>query len=168
MQRVISVFLVFISTSTLAVAGGRPDHVEYPADYRKTFSHYTTQNRANNKQLAMMYANRAAVDSVSSGQLAAGSIVIMEIYKPELDASGKPVAGASGLFTPKVLAAVAVMEKRTDWKGDYPAAERAGDWGFALYDPQGEPKPNDLVCASCHTPLTDTDFMFTLSKLAGR
>ena len=166
MLRAISFFIVFMPM--LVIAGGRPDHVAYPTNYTEKFSHYLTQNRANNKQFAMMHANRIAVDSAASGKLAEGSILIMEIYKPKKDDSGKPIVGESGLFTPEKLAAVAVMEKRHNWGDNYPAGERAGDWGFALYDPQGKPKQNDLVCASCHIPLTETDFMFTLSKLAGQ
>ncbi|MDX1519907.1 MAG: cytochrome P460 family protein, partial [Gammaproteobacteria bacterium] len=44
--------------------------------------------------------------------------------------------------------------------------DRAGGWGFAIYDPSGNPKENDLECAACHTPLANQEFMFTYSKLA--
>ena len=76
-----------------------------------------------------------------------------------------PVVGKDGLFIKKKFAAVAVMEKRSDWGADYAADERAGDWGFALYDTKGMPKENSLDCATCHQPLTATNFMFTFLKL---
>lgn len=164
MKRMIMFALFLIAIS--AVAGGRNDQVAYPQGYQGSFTHYETLNRSNNKQIADMYANETAMNSVKDGVLADGSVIIMEIYKPELDAEGKPVAGSDGLFKKAKFAAVAVMEKRQDWAADYPATERAGDWGFALYDTKGMPKDNDLECQVCHQPLTNTDFMFTFTKLA--
>lgn len=159
--------IVFLSLciSVTAIAGGRNDQVPYPEGYKDSFSHYETRNRLNNKQIADMYANDTAINSVKTGALATGSVIIMEVYKPELDATGKPVVGEDGLFNKAKHAAVAVMEKRADWGADYPSTERAGGWGFALYDTKGMPKDNDLECQTCHQPLTDTDFMFTFAKL---
>ena len=163
MKKIITFALLLVSVS--AVAGGRNDQVKYPEGYQDSFTHYNTQNRANNKQIADMYANEIAINSVKSGTLAEGSIIVMEIHKPEVDDSGAPIVGDDGLFIKKNFAAVAVMEKRSDWGADYAADERAGAWGFALYDPKGMPKKNDLDCATCHQPLTATDFMFTFPKL---
>lgn len=164
MKHTITIALLIISISV--IAGGRNDRVQYPQGYQNTFKHYETRNRSNNKQIADMYANQTALNSIKDGVLAEGSVLIMQIYKPELDSAGKPISGADGLFKKAKLAAVAVMEKRQDWGADYPATERAGDWGFALYDPQGMPKKNDLECQTCHQPLTATDFMFTFNKLS--
>ena len=164
MEKTITFILLIISASVSA--GGRNDQVQYPQGYKETFTYYNTQNRANNKQIADMYANDVAINSVKSGSLDEGSIIIMEIHKPELDEAGAPVVGDDGLFVKKDFAAVAVMEKRSDWGADYSADERAGDWGFALYDTKGMPKDNDLVCATCHTPLTSTDYLFTFPRLS--
>lgn len=166
MKKIIAFTLIFLSISVFA--GGRNDQVPYPENYKNTFTYYNTQNRANNKQIADMYANDLAINSVKSGTLAVGSIIIMEVYKPEVDDASKPVIGADGLFIKKQLAAVAVMEKRSDWSPDYPADERAGPWGFALYDTKGMPKENNLDCATCHQALSSTNFMFTFPKLKGK
>ncbi len=163
MKKIIIFTLLLISVSVFA--GGRNDQVSYPEGYEDSFTHYNTQNRANNKQIADMYANDIAINSMKNSTLAEGSIIVMEIHKPEVDEAGKPIAGKDGLFIKKQFAAVAVMEKRSDWGADYAASERAGDWGFALYDVQGAPKENGLDCATCHQPLTTTDFMFTFPKL---
>ena len=163
MKKIITITLLFISVSVFA--GGRNDQVPYPQGYEDSFTHYNTQNRANNKQIADMYANDIAINSVKSGSLAEGSIIVMEVHKPEVDEAGKPVVGKDGLFIKKKFAAVAVMEKRSDWGADYAADERAGEWGFALYDTKGMPKENGLDCATCHQPLTSTNFMFTFPKL---
>ncbi len=163
MKNIITFILLLISASV--IAGGRNDQVKYPAGYKDSFTHYNTQNRANNKQIADMYANDIAINSAKSGMVAEGSIIVMEVYKPIVDESGSPVVGKDGLFVKKKFAAVAVMEKRSNWGADYSVDERAGDWGFALYDTKGMPKDNDLDCATCHQPLTSTNFMFTFPKL---
>ncbi len=53
------------------------------------------------------------------------------------------------------------MEKRSQWDADFPANERTGNWGFAIYTPDGNPKENDLDCVTCHTPLSNQNYMFT-------
>ena len=163
MKKIITITLLFISVSVFA--GGRNDQVPYPQGSEDSFPHSNPQNSANNKQIADMYANDIAINSVKSGSLAEGSIIVMEVHKPEVDEAGKPVVGKDGLFIKKKFAAVAVMEKRSDWGADYAADERAGEWGFALYDTKGMPKENGLDCATCHQPLTSTNFMFTFPKL---
>jgi len=165
MKKIITFALLLISVS--AIAGGRNDQVPYPEGYKESFTYYNTQNRANNKQIADMYANDTAMGSINDAELADGSIIIMEIHKPEVDDSGTPIVGDDGLFIKNKFAAVAVMEKRSDWGADYAADERAGAWGFALYDTKGMPKENSLDCATCHQPLTATNFMFTFPKLKG-
>ncbi len=151
--------LMVISFSV--ISGGNNDFVKFPEGYKDSFTKYHTQNRANNKQVADMYANKTAIDSIKEGTLADGSIIIMEVYKPALDQEDKPVTGPDGLFKKSKLAAVAVMEKRSQWDADFPANERTGNWGFAIYTPDGNPKENDLDCVTCHTPLSNQNYMFT-------
>lgn len=161
-----TIIFILLLVPIWAVSGGRNDQVKYPEGYRSHFTHYHTQNRANNKQIADMYANDIAINSVKENGLADGSVIVMEIYKPELGTDSKPVLGAEGLFKKAKFAAVAVMEKRSNWPDDYPAEHRAGGWGFALYDTKGMPKENDLECQTCHQSLINTDFMFTFTKLS--
>lgn len=147
-------------------AGGDPDHVKFPADYAKSFTLYATMNRANQTQLAKLYANEAAVAGYKQGDKAAsGAVVVMEIYTPKKDAEGKPIPGSDGLFEIDSLAAIGVMENRSDWDAAFPAEHRAGNWGFALYNPDGSVKSNELNCAQCHIPLQAQDYLFTYQKL---
>jgi hypothetical protein len=153
--------------SAAAIAGGRPDQVPFPARYADSFVNYSIANRANGKpELARVFANTTArVGAKSGGPLAPGSVFVMEIWKAALDASGNPVPGEGGTFQPGELSGIAVMEKRADWPADYPAGERAGEWGFALYDKTGQPKTNDLACAGCHQPFAGQDYVITRPKL---
>lgn len=160
-------FILLTVFSLVVLAGGNPEFVNFPEGYQDSFKHYSTQNRQNNKQVADMYANETAVNSAASGNLAEGSVIVMEIYKTEENEDGERVTGPDGVFKKAGLAAVAVMEKRSDWDESFSPEERAGDWGFALYDSSGMPKDNDLNCASCHKPLSNQDFMFSFPKLTG-
>ncbi|QOJ24605.1 MAG: cytochrome P460 family protein [Gammaproteobacteria bacterium] len=157
---------VLAITSVSVYAGGDPEHVKFPADYNKTFTQYATMNRANQTQVAKLYANEAAIAGYKQGNKSApGGVVVMEIYTPKKGADGKPVAGSDGLFEIDSLAAVAVMENRNNWDASFPKENRTGDWGFALYNPDGTAKSNELNCVQCHTPLQAQDYLFTYQKL---
>ena len=164
-----SLYLLFagVVTVTTAIAGGRMDLVEFPNNYRNDYSQYLSANRANNKpQMVDIYANDTALQSAAEGRsLAHGSKLVMEVYKAATDENGNPVKQDNGVYQPGQLAAIAVMEKR-DWGVEYPAEERAGEWGFAFYDASGQPKANELDCASCHEPKANQDYLFTLPQLS--
>ncbi len=158
------------SAMAMAMAGGRPDLVPFPTGYDASFTSYVTRNRANGKpEIAKIYANETAQKSaMTGGALAPGSVLVMEIYKSAVDAGGNPVQDGKGDFMPGELSGIAVMQKRTDWPADYAAADRAGNWGFALYDSMGQPKANELACAGCHQPFSNQDFVMTHAMLAGK
>jgi len=157
--------LLLLAVSSAVMAGGNNEFVKFPESYKSEFKHYSTQNRLNNEQVADIYANDIATGSANDGKLADGSILVMEIYKTEVDDNDKRIADQDGIFKKAGLAAIAVMEKRNTWDEAYSADDRAGNWGFALYDVKGMPKPNDLVCADCHKPLSSQDHIFSYHKL---
>ena len=159
------IFIMTLSIAILAYAGGNPEHVLFPKGYQTTFTKYDTRNRSNGKQVAVLYANPSALASATNGQLQDGSKLIMEIYKTKSDQNGNPIVGTDQVFEKGALAAVAVMEKRHDWGSEFDPAARAGQWGFALYTPDGKAKANDLICASCHIPMPENDYLFSLSRL---
>lgn len=165
MNKIISISLMFLM-SWVVFAGGNPEHVAYPTNYKNDFTYYDTRNRMNGKQVAVLYANQIAMNSADSNNLDNGSKIVMEVYKPKLDADGNPIADLNGQFEKDKLAAVAIMEKRIDWNNDFSSNERAGDWGFALYNTNGTPKDNQLDCATCHQPLGNQDYRFSHGSLA--
>ncbi|MBI1731708.1 MAG: cytochrome P460 family protein [Gammaproteobacteria bacterium] len=129
---------------------------------------YSLANRASGKpELAKIFANSTAQKSAGAGgALAPGSVLVMEIYQALRDEAGNPVIESDGVFKSGELTGIAVMQKRADWPAEYPAQERAGEWGFALYDAKGQPKANDLVCAGCHQPFAEQDFVISRPRLA--
>ena len=149
-----------------AIAGGDPDFVPYPEGYRTTDINYATVNRENGKQVAVLYANKTAIDSLKKIKTAApGSRIIMEIYKIKKDADGKPVKGTNGVHEKGEFTGTAVMLKQSEWPSAFPKDHRAGDWGFARYAPDGKPKENNLECAKCHIPHAETDYIITHDEL---
>ncbi len=161
----IALVIVSLTLSFLVYAGGNPDQVKFPSGYQSDFTKYDTRNRANGKQVAVLYANKIATDTAANGKLGDGATIIMEIYKTVPGEDGKPTVGEDGLFKKGKFAAVAVMEKRSNWDVSFDAKERAGDWGYALYKTDGTVKENELECASCHLPMPDNDYMFSHSSL---
>ena len=152
--------------AALAVAGGRPDQVALPAGYAAAFEHYATMNRAGSAAVAKVYANDIAIASYRAGTGAApGSIIVMEVHKPQKDADGNLVVGSDGINETAGMAAIAVMERRDSWPAGYADSERAGGWGFAIYNPDGSVKDNDLACVSCHMPLQGQDYLFSQQRL---
>ena len=164
MKRIL-LLAALIPVAIAAFAGGNPDFVSFPADYLSGFSNYDVRNRGNGKQLAVLYANKTAVDSAAGGTLADGSVIVMEIYKTKMDESGNAMLDSNGLFEKGKFAAIAVMEKRDSWDAAFGSEHRAGGWGFAIYNTDGSVKENNLECAACHVPLEGQDYMFSHASL---
>lgn len=164
MKKFICVFLALLY-SPFSNAGGNPEHVTYPEAYQTEFTQYDIRNRSNGKQVAILYANEIALNSASNFKFADGSRIVMEVYKTKPGEDGKPITDDNGLFVKAKFAAIAVMEKRSNWDAGFNLNQRAGDWGFAIYNTDGTVKKNKLDCASCHTPLPDNDFLFSYSSL---
>lgn len=167
MKSSLKLIALIVALSPLyAFGGGDPEHVKFPEGYAETYKKYSTANRANQTQVAKLYANETAITSYAQGKKAAsGSVVIMEIYTPKTGADGKPVPGNDGVFEIDSLSAVAVMENRDNWDKSFPQENRTGNWGFAVYNPDGTERSNDLNCVQCHTPLDAQDYLFTYQRL---
>lgn len=162
----IAAALMCMLAAVCVYAGGDPDYVAFPEGYDMSFTNYATHNRIQGKQVARIYANDVAISSYKVGNRAAsGSVLVMEVYDPKTDGDDNPVVGQDGIFVIDQLVAIAVMERRDDWDVTYPAENQLGGWGFALYNPDGTPKANELQCVACHAPLVNQDFMFSQHHL---
>jgi hypothetical protein len=144
------------------------DLVQLPEGYQDGFTHYTTNNRDEPKQVVRIFANDVAVASAKGGApLDSGSVIVMEVYKAKLDAAENPVVGADGKFEAGELALVTVMETREGWGEDYPDEWQNGSWEYAAFKPDGSFVERDYQpCFECHKPLHEADYMFSFDALA--
>lgn len=153
--------IIPLLVSSIAFAGGTPEFVSLPEGYSKQI-HYTTLNRIGQQQVAKLFARESLLKAVADGTpVPEGGTVVMEIYQPKKDRDGNIVTDNEGNYLISHHSAVAVMEYRSEWPAEMPASERAGNWGFALYDDNGEPKANNLDCAGCHWQLRRVNYLFT-------
>jgi hypothetical protein len=156
-----------VMASSMAYAG--PELVSFPEGYQSNFKHYATVNRDDErKQVVKIFANEVAVGSAADGApLDHGSVIAMEVYKAELDASEQPVTGDDGFFVPGDLAAVVVMESQDGFGADYPDELRNGTWEYALFKGDGSRIDKETTaCFECHKPLQETDYVFSFEQLA--
>ena len=85
MKNILKAAVVALAIAPVCVlAGGDPDHVKFPADYAKTFTQYAAINRANQTQVAKLYANDAAIAGYKQeNKGGSGAVIVMEIYTPK-------------------------------------------------------------------------------------
>jgi hypothetical protein len=82
--------------STVALSGG--ERIDFPTNYKTSFTQYWAGERNNGKQYAITYANDIALGAAKAGGIVAdGGQIVMEIYKLAEDG------------TPEDFAAIAVM-----------------------------------------------------------
>jgi len=158
---------VLLLPAGAAIAGA--DLVSYPDGYQESFTHFATRNRPDErKQVVKIFANDVALASAKDGApLDSGSVIVMEVYKAQLDANEQPVTGADGFFVPAELAAITVMETRTGWGAEYPDEWRNGEWEFAAFkaDDHSLVERDYQPCFACHKPLAEADYLFSFDAL---
>ena len=160
--------LVVAGFGMAAFAGG--ERITFPHDYKSTYTQFSAGERMNGEQYAIEFANDVALAGArSGGPLPNGAQLVMEVYKPKVDADGEPVRDSDGARLPGDLAAVAVMEKQAGWGAAYPEDVRNGDWDFGLFTPAGDIKSADATpCLGCHLGQVDSGYLFNYDRLAAR
>ena len=158
----------FSVVAAAALAG--PERINFPADYKTTFTQYHSGERLNGEQYAVIFANDVALQAArDGGGMPNGAQIVMEVYKPKLDANGEPARDANDSLMQGDLAAIAVMETGDGWGAAYPEDIRSGDWDFGLFTPTGEVKnPENTACLECHVPYGDSAYMHTYSELVSK
>ncbi len=146
----------------------RTDFV-FPADYKDTFTKYTTINfPAPRNQVRTYWANDTAIEAARAGQpLPDGSFILVEIFPATLDAAGQPTVNADGSWAHGDLAQYTAMTRETGRGATVPELLRNEDWNYAVFraDLTVNAGNNQASCLSCHVPLPATSFLFTLDAL---
>ena len=161
------IFSILISLTAASAQAG-PENVNWPGDYKRTFTHYFSGDRtANDKQIIRIYANDKALAGVqANGKLPFGSVLVGELYAVQLDEKDQPVISSLGRKIASNLAAIVVMERGKGFDADYPDNLTTGDWEFAVFNTAGEKLDKDVTaCRTCHHPLVDKEFVFSYEHL---
>ena len=157
-----------VGLAATALAG--PERINFPADYKSTFTQYHAGERLNGEQYAIAFANDLALQAArDGGAMPVGAQIVMEIYKPKMDANGEPMRDDNDSLMPGDLAAIGVMETGEGWGAAYPEDIRSGDWDFGLFDAAGGIKNDDsTACVECHAPYGDSAYMHTYEQLVAK
>lgn len=162
---------VFLSAASLTVfaAGDGDVALELPSDYKSNYTNYFFGDRQNGQQVVKAYANDIAVNGArSDGKLPYGSIVIAELVSAVTDADGKPMKSELGfLISSGETAAILMMQRIEGTDARFDDGQLVNDWEFEVFSPAGENLNIDTAaCRECHTPLTETEQMFSYEHLA--
>lgn len=153
----------------LQADGNLEDRVlDFPADYRDAFTAYYSGDRyLNEDQTIRLYANDIALRAAQAGaELPDGSVLVAELFAAQTDSDGEILESAIGRRISGKMKAIAVMERRAGWDAQYPEDLKTGDWEFELFSTSGENLNRDTSgCRSCHNPLSDTQYMFSIEHL---
>lgn len=97
-----------------------------------------------------------------------GAVIIVEVYAAVVDDKGQPRRDANGQYQRGRLLAYPVMHNSKGAGAQIPASLRNGDWTYALFGADRQPRANanQAECLACHKPRADSSFMFTFDELA--
>jgi len=146
-------------------------NVKFPANYKASFTHYTTINFPKRKQVRHYFANPVALQAAREGKpLPDGSVLLVEIYLAKLDDKKMPVKGTDGNLVGAKLVAYTAMEKRAGWGASIPAMLRNGDWHYAVFTGGKTLRGgvNHAACFACHKPLDKDSYVFSLKALSDK
>lgn len=133
-----------------------------PETYRSWPKFLSDIHKAEAGQIREIYLNPVGHTTKRGEMFPNGTVAVMEIYKVQRGADGKPSMGGDGRMAKGELAKVFVMGKGQGW-GDQvePTALRNGDWVYSAWMADGKTPSGDnfSTCRSCHLPLASKDFV---------
>ena len=156
------------ATIAFPVSAGEDRVLEFPENYRDTFTLYFSGDRyLADEQTIRIYANDIAVNGArKDGKMPDGSVFLAEIYAAQKDADGDVIESAIGQRLQGEFKAIALMERRAGWDDQYADELKVGDWEFEVFSTEGKNLAKDTTsCRECHHPLADSEFMFSIEHL---
>jgi len=122
------------------------DRVGFPKDYRATFQVLRVVDKPDEGKVVTVYGNKQASSVTTTNQLPYpyNSVLVMETAKAQRDPEGHARPGP--------VLGLHVMRRGKGFGETY-GKDRAGEWEFVQYDPDGSfitPPPKSGSCAQCH------------------
>lgn len=156
--------ILFVSSAAYA----DDSRVSLPKDYKDVFTEYLSLDRIQNPdQFIRLFANDVAMQGENEqGELSNGSILVAEVYSVKKTADGTVIKTMLNRKVKDQLLLLAVMEKQDDFAKTSTSNINTGNWDFGAYKPNGDLAPKNLdTCRACHSPLTKTDFLFSIEHI---
>lgn len=146
-----------LAADPAAAAAPAPNGIELPADY-KDWRVVAPSHRTDNNTLRVILGNDAAIAAARSGRTDPwpdGAILAKLVWK-DTSHENWPTATVPGEF----VHAEFMMKDAAKYK-------ETGGWGFARWlgkkqTPYGKDAGFTQECFSCHTPMKDNDYVFTV------
>jgi hypothetical protein len=143
------------------------DRVGFPADYAHTLREVGDTVFNERSGVTTVYANELAASApgFSQARYPNGSVIVMEFASAQRDGEGELLRDRAGAPLKGAIEHVDVMRRGADFGKAY-GENRAGEWEFASYAPDGRTlqSPGQTAhCAGCHRNAgADKDFVFRL------
>jgi Cytochrome P460 len=130
------------------------DRVGFPTDYEQRFTVLRTVNKPAEHKVVTVYGNTLAASITNRAQLPYpyGSVLAMETATVLLDPQGEPMLDAKGVVRKKEIVGLHVSRRESGF-GEAYGKNRAGEWEFVEYKPDGTyitPPNRSASCAKCH------------------
>lgn len=141
------------------------DRVGFPADYAHALRQVGDPVFHERSGVSTVYANDLAASSpgFSQARYPNGSVIMMEFAEAQRDGEGELLRDARGAPLKGRVAHIDVMRRGAGF-GEAYGENRAGEWEFASYAPDGRTlqSPDKTAhCAGCHRNAgADKDFVF--------
>lgn len=135
-------------------AGPAQDRVGFPKGYAEVYEVLRVVNKPDEQKVVTVYGNKEAASVTNAMQLPYpyGSIIVMETASVLKDAQGKPVTGEKAVLQKEKVTGLHVMRRERGF-GEAYGNDRAGEWEFVEYKPDGSyitPPQKSGACAACH------------------
>lgn len=151
--------------AAMTAAGPATDRVGFPADYARNLRKVSDTVFNEKFGVSTVFTNELAASSpgFSQARYPNGSVIMMEFANPQRDGEGELLRDARGTPLKGEIVRIDVM-RRGDGFGEAYGENRAGEWEFASYRPDGSTlmSPDKTAhCAGCHRNAgADKDFVF--------
>ncbi|MEM8677425.1 MAG: cytochrome P460 family protein [Cyanobacteria bacterium P01_G01_bin.67] len=135
------------------------ESLEFPSNYQQDFVHYASVACPNSQIVRQIYANPIAVNAAKENSpLPDGSVIVMETHSAIPDANDR--------LTPSRLNNIFIRQKQSDFGTEHSENLRNGNWKYAWYSPtESLVSSSEGSCLSCHSRVSDRDYVFTLPDL---
>ena len=146
---------------TVAAPGLQDGELAVPANYRDWPVFLADIDKVEAKQIRDIYISHVGHMAKAGEAFPDGTISVMEIWNPQMTASGELKMDADGKLVKADLKAIYVMGKSAGAGEMVPENLRNGDWVYSAYQADGVTSTGSdaTACRACHTPQADKDWV---------